>query len=109
MQSTQKPENHTPEAVSTTADLTDLNPPPIATNGSQNMSAVMEGLAQVQDGLRKMVLNGATTPRPRSLSNGLCVILLEIPDHKIEVMEGEEPGTSAFFVDNQSVMEGWKE
>lgn len=79
------------------------NPPHTVTNGSQNMLAVMEGLAQVQDGLRKMSLNGAKIPLPRSLSNGSCVILLTIPEHLISVMD------NVFCVDGKSVMEGWKE
>lgn len=91
------------------ANSTAKNPPPTATNGSLNMTAVMEGLAQLQDGLRTMVLNGAKMTPPRSLSSGLCVILLEIPDHKITVMDGEKPGTITFAVDGRPVMEGWTE
>ena len=34
--------------------LKEKNHPPIVTSGSPNMPVVMEGLAQVQDGLRKM-------------------------------------------------------
>lgn len=90
-------------------NLKETNPQPIATNGSLNMTAVMEGLAQVQDGLRMMVISGAVMARPRSLCNGLCLILLSIPDHEITVMEGEKPGTSAFAVDGHPVMEGWTE
>lgn len=90
-------------------NLTVKSPPPIVTSGSPNMNAVMEGLAQVQDGMRAMVLAGAIMPRPRSLSNGFCVILLAIPEHAITVMEGEKPGTVAFAVDGRPVVEGWVE
>lgn len=90
-------------------NLTVKNPPLTVTSGSLNMPAVMEGLAQVMDGLRKMTLNGAKMTPPRSLSNGLCLVLLSIPDHTIAVMEGEKPGTFAFSVDGRSVMEGWTE
>lgn len=86
------------------------NPPLTATNGSPNMPAVMEGLAQVQDGLRQMVLNGAFMPQPRLLSNGLyLVLLLSVPDHALSVMEGEKEGTIAFTIDGRSVMDGWRE
>lgn len=90
-------------------NLTVKNLPLTATNGSPNMPAVMEGLAQVQDGLRAMVLAGARMTPPRSLSNGLCVILLAIPEHAITVMDGEKPGTVGFAVDGRSVMDGWQE
>lgn len=88
---------------------TAINPQPIVSNGPPNMPAIMEGLAQVQDGLRTMVLNGAKMPMPRSLSNGLCVILLAIPEHVITVMEGDKPGSMTFAVDGRPVMEGWNE
>ena len=88
---------------------TAINPPPIANSGPRNMPAIMEGLAQVQDGLRTMILNGARMPMPRSLSNGLCVILLAIPDYAITVMEGDKPGSMTFAVDGRAVMEGWTE
>lgn len=86
------------------------NPQPTAPNGQLNMSAIMEGLAQVQDGLRTMVLNGANMPMPRSLSTtGLFLVLLEIPGHEITVMEGDKPGAMTFAVDGIPVMEGWPE
>ena len=91
------------------ANSTVKNPPPIVTSGSLNMPAVMEGLAQIQDGLRKMALNGARIPLPRSLSNGSCVILLTVPEHLVSVMEGEKGGSGVFCIDGHSVMEGWQE
>lgn len=90
-------------------NLTVKDHPPTVTSGLPNMPAVMEGLAQVQDGLRAMVLAGARMTPPRSLSSGLCVILLAIPEHAITVMEGEKPGTVCFAVDGKSVMESWQE
>lgn len=89
--------------------LKEKNPLLIVTSGSPNMPVVMEGLAQVQDGLRKMVLGGAKMTPPRSLSSGLCLVLLSIPEHVITVMDGEKAGTMCFAVDGHAVMEGWVE
>lgn len=89
---------------------TEVNPQPTAPNGNLNMPAIMEGLAQVQDGLRTMVMAGARMPMPRSLStSGLFVILLALPNHSVSVMEGDKPGTVLFAVDGRPVMEGWPE
>ncbi|HPO87421.1 MAG TPA: hypothetical protein PLN86_16385 [Candidatus Hydrogenedentes bacterium] len=91
------------------ANLTDQNPPLTATNGQVNMSAVMEGMAQLQDGLRKITLAGCLTPAPRSLSNGLCLVVISVPDHNIVVMDGEEKNTFAFAIDGIPVRQGWPE
>ena len=89
---------------------TEANLQPTAHSGQLNMSAIMEGLAQVQDGLRTMVLAGAKMPMPRSLSSsGLFVILLDLPSHSVSVMDGDKPGTVLFAVDGRPVMEGWPE
>lgn len=85
------------------------SPPPTATNGSLNMSAVMEGMAQLQDGLRKITLAGCLTPLPRSLSSGLCLLILSVPEHEITVMDGEEKNTFAFAIDGIPVRNGWPE
>lgn len=81
-----------------------------ADSGAPNMPALMEGLAQVQDGLRTMVKAGAVMPRPRSLPQaGLFLVLLQVPGHQISVMDGDKPGTLVFAVDDHPVMEGWPE
>ena len=88
---------------------TEANHPPTAPSGQPNMPAIMEGLAQVQDGLRTMTMNGAILPMPRSLLTGYLVLLVAIPNHSISVMDGENSASMTFAVDGRPVMEGWPE
>lgn len=108
MRLAQKQASRTRKEESMTENLAEKNHPLTVTNGLVNMPAVMEGLAQMQDGMRKMVMAGAKM-QVRSLSSGYCLVIMSVHDHKMQVMDGEEEGTFALGVDGRLAREGWTE